>query len=139
MRALDVVKVEQVKTIFGVFVAALKFMLKICLEKFEHFVLHYISHAVLKANPYIRRFNAECLAFLIRKMRNEQLLRKRVGYLFSLSTEDLSESLRSSENQDLADLAQANHDFAVLKSDFMACLLFEILKGTNGYLNDQAR
>lgn len=91
MRHLDVVKIEQVKTIFGVFVSALKFMLKICLQNFEEFVLHFIKHAVAKTNPYIRRFNAECLSFLIRKIRNEQTLKKRVGYLFSITIEDLEQ------------------------------------------------
>lgn len=36
-------------------------------------------------------------------------------------------------------MAEESGSSQELKSDFMACLLFEILKGTNGYLSDQAR
>lgn len=136
MKALDVVKIEQVKTIFGVFVAALKFMLKICLEKFDDFVLHFTRHAVLKSNPYLRRFNTECLSFLIKKIRNEQILKKRVGYLFSINCQDLLEINDTAPESESMAQENSHFDLETLKADFMACLLFEILKGTNGYLSD---
>ena len=93
-------------------------------------MLHFAKHAILKTNPYLRRFSTECLSFLIRKIRSEQSLKKRVGYLFSISTRDLGYDEKSNNQADLG------VNYESLKADFMACLLFEILKGANGFLSD---
>jgi hypothetical protein len=134
---LDVVKIELVKTVFGVFAAALKYMLKICLKKFDEFTISFMKHTVWKTNPYLRRFSTECLTYLIKKIRNEKSLKKRVNYLFSISVDQLDMVNHSTVSEDPEYYNSSKLE--EIREDYMASLLFEILKGTNGYLNEQTK
>lgn len=134
---LDIVKIELVKTVFGVLAAALKYMLKICLKKFDEFTICFMKHTVWKTNPYLRRFSTECLTYLIKKIRNEKSLKKRVNYLFSISVDQLDMANHPTVSEDPE---YYNEDkMKEVREDYMASLLFEILKGTNGYLNEQTK
>lgn len=134
---LDIVKIQMVQTVFGVLAAALKYMLKICLKKFDEFTIAFMKHTIWCTNPYLRRFSAECLTYLIKKIRNEKSLKKRVNYLFSISVEQLDMMSHTSVAEDAEYFNPEKLE--EMKEDYLASLLFEILKGTNGYLNEQTK
>jgi hypothetical protein len=126
-----------IQTVFSVFAAALKYMLKICLKKFDEFTICFVKHTILKTNPYLRRFSTECLTYLIKKIRNEESLKKRVNYLFSIKIDqlDLYKNAIISTNTEYYTEELLND----MKDDYLASLLYEILKGNNGYLNEQTK
>ena len=134
---LDVVQITMIQTVFSVFAAALKYMLKICLKKFDEFTICFVKHTILKTNPYLRRFSTECLTYLIKKIRNEESLKKRVNYLFSIKIDqlDLYKNTIISTNTEYYTEELLND----MKDDYLASLLYEILKGNNGYLNEQTK
>jgi len=64
-------------------------------------------------------------------------LKKRVNYLFSITIAQLE-----MENHEIAQKDKeyfSQNKLEEIREDYMASLLFEILKGNNGYLNEQTK
>lgn len=123
---LVVTDIGMVQICFSVLAAGLKFMLKKCLTEYETFFKAFILNFMPLSNHYLRRFSTECLVYLIKKTRNVKMLKKRIKFLFNLTSENLgldTEDLHSERN----------------KSDFFASLLHQVLKSSKGFVNEQAK
>ena len=205
---LDVTRVQLVQESFKIVAAGLKFMIKSCLKKFERFCGVFVRHFAGDGNPFLRRFSTECVVYLIKKIRNVDLLKRKFGVLFGKGLEidiilhnrqkksqkrrkgqrgfkedsegiegkieaegddgmavegvaDQEEGAPSPEDADdgpedaddgskMAEEEEDENDknqpkgrneeiLKQVREDFSSCLLFEVIKGDQGYLNEQAR
>lgn len=111
--------------VFTILAGGLKFILKDCLLNFFTLSKSFLTHFVPKSNPFIRRYSTECLVYLIRKVRKTHSLRKNLVHLFTLSIQDLNLSSTKLDSDKLG--------------DYLGSLIYEILRGDQGYINEQIR
>lgn len=87
----------------------------------KQFLGNFIGHS----NPFLRRFTTECLVYLVKKVRKAGVLRRNLKFIFNVTLEDLGMEV-TEKNQ-------------AIRDDFLGSLLYEILKGDQGYINEQCK
>lgn len=110
---------------FKIFASAFRFLLKPLQKKADDFVSKFLKCMLPKRNPYIRRFTAESVQYILNKIRVKEQLNKVASKVFSLTLSDFEMKTEDFEGK----------KSQVFKQDFDANLLFLLLKGENGSIS----